>query len=82
MKPAKKGSAKPEGAPKFAEWIKKYGEEKLATECGVSVWTVYKWRQKAEGQDNGVAPRPKHLSKLLELSKGKLKATDIYPSEG
>ncbi len=69
------------GAAKFAEWLKKYGEEKLAEALDVSKWTVYKWRQYAEGQENGAAPRPKHLSKLLELAKGKLKASDIYPAE-
>jgi len=69
------------GAPKFAEWLKKFGEEKLAEELGVSKWTVYKWRQYAEGSENGAAPRPKHLTRLLELSKGKLKPQDIYPKE-
>lgn len=66
---------------KFAKWIRDYGEEKLAAELGVSKWTVFKWRQNAEGQENGAAPRPKHLSRLLELGKGKLKPADIYPKE-
>lgn len=72
----------PKVAAKFAEWIRKYGEEALAKELGVSKWTVFKWRQYAEGQENGAAPRPKHLAKLLELGKGKLKPADIYPHEG
>lgn len=71
----------PKAAPKFADWIRKYGEEKLAEALDVSKWTVFKWRQHAEGQPNGAAPRPKHLGKILELSKGKLKAADIYPAE-
>lgn len=80
MTPPTKGQPT-KGAPKFADWIRKYGEEKLAEELGVSYWSVLKWRQAAEGQANGSTPRPKHLTKLLELSKGKLKAADIYPSE-
>lgn len=68
-------------APKFAEWIRKYGEQALADALEVSYWTVMKWRQAAEGQPNGSTPRPKHLTKLLELSKGKLKPSDIYPAE-
>lgn len=78
MAPTKAPAAK--AAPKFAEWIRKYGEEALAKELGVSKWTVFKWRQHAEGQENGAAPRPKHLARLLELAKGKLKAADIYPA--
>lgn len=69
------------GAAKFAQWLEGYGEEKLAEDLGVSKWTVYKWRQYAQGQPNGAAPRPKHLARLLELSKGKLKPADIYPKE-
>lgn len=71
-----------QGAAKFAEWLEKYGEEKLAEDLDVSKWTVYKWRQYAKGQPNGAAPRPKHLARILELAKGKLKASDIYPAEG
>lgn len=80
MKPATKG-APVKAAPKFADWIRKYGEEALAKELGVSYWTVLKWRQAAEGQPNGATPRPKHLTRLIELSKGKLKPADIYPAE-
>lgn len=68
-------------APKFAKWLRDYGEAKVAESLGVSVWTVFKWRQKADGQENGAQPRSKHLGPLLELAKGKLKATDIYPAE-
>ncbi len=68
-------------APKFAKWLREYGEEKVASDLEVSVWTVFKWRQRADGQANGAVPRSKHLARLLKLAKGKLTATDIYPAE-
>lgn len=68
-------------APKFAKWLRDYGEAKVAEALGVSVWTVFKWRQRADGQENGAQPRSKHLAPLLKLAKGKINATDIYPAE-
>jgi hypothetical protein len=71
----------PTPAPRFAKWLRDFGEEKVAEKLGVSVWTVFKWRQHADGQPNGAQPRTKHLAPLIRLAGGKLSAVDIYPPE-
>lgn len=73
-------TAPPAFAPKFGKWIRDTGEDEIAKALGVSKWTVFKWRQYADGQDNGVAPKSKYLAEILKFADGKLKAGDVYPT--
>lgn len=59
-------------SPKFAEWIKQYGDTKLAAELGVSQVAVINWRT---GRSR---PDPTRLTQLLALAVGVLSASDIY----
>ncbi len=74
------GAASLDG-PRFVQWMKGYGMEKLAKDLGVSPWTVQAWRRGALGQAGGAVPRPQRMQMILQLAKGHLKASDIYPNQ-
>lgn len=74
------GTAPPD-VPRFVQWMKGYGMEKLAKDLGVSPWTVQAWRRGALGQNGGAVPRPQRMAAILQLAKGHLKASDIYPNQ-
>lgn len=64
--------------PRFARWIRSVGELEIARRTGVTYHTVFKWRQYADGMENGARPRPEHLTALVLLAGGQLKLSDIY----
>lgn len=66
--------------PRFVEWMKTYGMKKLAKDLGVSEWTVQAWRRGALGKEGGAVPRPQRMTEIIQLAKGALKASDIYPN--
>lgn len=56
---------------KFSIWVKEFGIEKLAKECGVKPHQVRAWMR---GQ---ASPRSERLVKIIQLSKNKFTLVEL-----